>query len=487
MVSESKLRQLRDRVYKVLAQIGFRVESDELTQIMLKKGCTISPSGRVRIPTEIIDEMAKFQKTRQAKDAMDQEILYFCGPDWAHHIVWHNQQDNIRATLKDRLIMSAFDCGPTKYYNYEQQKELLVDTDIFIKIKKFAQATPEIGYISTWYRQEVSPKMERLESLVLGLRYTDKLDGIEAIYPEVIKYLVEASQIITGKTGDTSYLAGSECITSPLILEARSAEDILERKRVGVARYHIATMPTIGVSTPVTMASAVVLMTAEILGGMAACWCVDPQSDISGRAICNVLDMRTAEPHATGPEATVANLIAKAILDAFWGGQTWVEAFFSPHAKTPGLAAVCENLLGGWLTAKMLNLPSIPYPGMGTLGDGGLGSAEQFIIDMEIRKAQHATKEDFDLDDMPFEQYCKAIDDETEFLSHEHTLNHFKELWTSNILLPPANAQDEKGMLDLAHQKVEQAVDNWEPPQIPEEKMKALEKLLTKARTELCG
>jgi len=88
---------------------------------------------------------------------------------------------------------------------------------------------------------------------------------------------------------------------------------------------------------------------------------------------------------------------------------------------------------------------------------------------------------------MPFEQYCKAIDDETEFLSHEHTLNHFKELWTSNILLPPANAQDEKGMLDLAHQKVEQAVDNWQPPQIPEEKMKALEKLLTKARTELCG
>jgi len=485
MVSEAKLQQLRDRVYKMLAEVGLRVESEELTGIMLKKGCTTSPSGRVRIPRQIIDEMVQFQKPKQAQDEKDQEVLASCGPDWAHHIVWHNQQDQILAKQKEMLFMSAFDCGPTRYYDYEQRKLSPVDTDIFIEIKKFAQATPEIGYISTWYRQEVSPKIERLESLVLGLKYTDKLDGIEAIYPEVIKYLVEASRIITGEPGDTSYLAGSECLTSPLILESRSAADILERKKVGVARYHVCTMPTIGVATPVTMSSTVVLMAAETLGGMAACWCVDPGSDLSGRAICNVMDMRTANAHCTGPETTVANLTTKQLFDSFWGGQCWVETFFSPHVTQPGLAAVCENLCGGWRAAQMLNMPGMPYPGMGTLGDGGIGSAEQFILDMEIRRAQQSVKDDFDVDDIPFEQYCEAVDKNTEFLSHEHTLAHFRELWTSDILMPATDAQDEKGILDKAHQKVAENINNWQEPEFPEDKMKALEDMLAKARKEL--
>ncbi|MFH1615592.1 MAG: trimethylamine methyltransferase family protein [Planctomycetota bacterium] len=485
MLSESKLQQLRDRVYKMLAEVGFLIESEALTQIMLKKGCTISPFGRTRIPKEIIDEMVQFQKTGQISDAQDQELLYLCGPDWAHHIIWHKQQNRIRSELKRRLLMSAFDCGPTRYYHYEQQKLLPVDTDVFIKAKKFAQATPEIGYISTWYRQDVPPKMERLESLVLGLKYTDKLDGVEAIYPQVIKYLVEASQIITGKTGDSSYLAGSECITSPLIMGTRSAEDILERERIGVARYHVATMPTIGVSTPVTMSSAVVLMAAEILGGMTICWCVDPESDISGRAICSILDMRTALPHCTGPETTVANLTTKALFDAFWGGQCWVEIFLSPHAIRPGLTAVCENLLGGLRAGKMLNIPAMPYPGMGTLGDGGIGSFEQFILDREIRNAQHSMKSDFDLDDFPFDEYCRAIENKTEFLSHEHTLNHFKELWSSDVLIPMEGSQDEKNILDKAHQKVQEAINSWQPTDFPQERMKALEKMLRKAGKEL--
>lgn len=487
MVSQDKLGNLRDKVYKLLAETGFKVESDEFTEIAVSKGCTLSPSGRVRIPRELIDEMVAFQKRRQGQDAKDQQLLYDCGPDWAHHIIWNGQQEEMLSKMKDNFLMQAFDCGPTKYWDHAQQKDVSVDTDVFITAKKFAQATDEIGYISTWYRSDVPAKTERLDSLVLGFKYTDKLDGIEAIYPEVIKYLVEASEIITGKAGDSSFLAGSECITAPLILESRSAADILERKRCGVGRYHIATMPTIGMSTPVTLASAVVLLAAECLGGMALCWCVDAESDLSARSIALVMDMKTAQSGATGPESTVTNLITKQLFDAFWGGQCWVETYFSPHAERPGLAAVCENVMGGWRAAKMLGISDLSYPGTGTLGDGGVGSFEQFMIDMEIRKAGHFVKDDIDVDDFPFEEYCEMIEKDGEFLSHDHTLNHFRELWSSSIIQPSGELSgwDETKMLKKCQDQWQENVSKWEAPEISEDKTKALEAMLDRAKKEL--
>jgi len=478
---------LKEKTEELLRDVGMKVESDELKSVMLKKGCREAATGRVRIPAEIIAEMSDYQKKTQKEDDEDQNLHYFCGIDWAHHLIWNGQRETIKKRLKNEFLMSAFDCGPTVYYDYGQKKRAPVDTEIFTQIKKFAQATPEIGYISTWYRQDVPPQTERLESLVLGLKYTDKLDGIEAIYPNVIKYLKETSEIITGIPGNSSYLAGSECITSPLILEKRSAEDILERSRCGVKRYHIASMPTIGVATPVTVAGSAVMGAAELLGGMAACFLLDPDSDLSSRMISLVVDMRTGNSVCTGPEVAEVNLAVRELFDEFWGGHCWVEVLISPSAREPGLAAVFENLFGGWRTAKILGRPEIPYPGMGALGDGGIGSPAQFMLDMEIRKAQFSVKDSISIDDneLPFKEICAVTGENKEFLSHEHTLANFRKLWSSGIF--DFKALDEKSILDKCEQSWRDNLKRYQPPEWPAEKTRALEKMLARAKKEFLG
>ena len=75
----------------------------------------------------------------------------------------------MKKRFKKEFLMSAFDCGPTKYYDYKEKKVMPVDTKAFIEIKKFAHSTPEIGYISTWYRQDVPEKIERIDSLYVPL------------------------------------------------------------------------------------------------------------------------------------------------------------------------------------------------------------------------------------------------------------------------------------------------------------------------------
>ncbi len=490
MLRASESEVLRDKTLQLLWQVGMTVESEEITSAMLDKGCKTAPSGRVRIPAELIEEMAASQRKAQEADNDDQELHWNCGIDWAHHIVWGGKQEETRRRLSGELLMSAFDCGPTTYYDYTASKLVPINTDIFTQMMHFAQATPEIGYISTWTRQDVPEKIERIASLVLGLKLTDKVDGIEAIDPPVIKYLKEISEIITERPDDSSYLAGSECITSPLILEHRSAEDIVERKRCGVNRYHVASMPTIGVATPATIAGSVVMEAAEILGGMAACFALDPESDLSGRAIALVADMRNGNSTCSGPEPTLVNLAVKELFDAFWGGQLWVEVYFSPFVKRPGLQAVCENYYGLWRYAKLLNEPSIPYPGMGTLNSGGTGSPTQFMLDMEIRRSQFAMGEEIAVDEehLAFEEICEIVNNDGNFLTSEHTLRHCRDIWTSPLFRTDNISQgwqgDEKAILDQCDRMWRDNLENYQPPQWPDEKIRALDDLLERAKRE---
>jgi len=491
ILSEGQRALLREKTERLLWDVGMKVESAQIVAAMLGCGCRQTPSGRICIPGSLIEEMTAFQRKTQESDDRDQELHHHCGVDWGHHIVWNKRQHAIRHRLASELLMSAFDCGPTTYYDYRSQRCVPVDTEIFVTMMKLAQATPEIGYVSTWYRQDVPPTVERIASLVLGLQYTDKVDGIEAIDPPVIKYLQEISQIVTERPGDSSYLAGSECITSPLILERRSAADIVERKKCGIHRYHVASMPTIGVATPVTLAGSVVMAAGEILGGMAACYALDPESDLSGRAIALVADMRNGNSTSSGPEPTLVNLAVRELFDASWGGHLWVEVYFSPYAKRPGLQAVCENYYGMWRYSSLLGVPAVPYPGMGALNSGGTGCPVQLMLDKEIRRSQFAMRLPIATDEehLPFAEICQRVESGKDFLGSDHTLRHCRELWTSPLFLtdrpdPKRWAGDEKAILDRCDAMWRENLKRYEPPRWPAEKIKALDGVLARAKRE---
>jgi len=492
MLKADQIAVLRDRTLSLLGEVGMRVESDDLVAIMLAKGCRQHPqTGRVLIPTGLVNELTARLAPHQWLDDDDQSLHPYCGIDWAHWIMWTGQKESLRERMKTEFLMSAFDCGPTTFYDYASGQSRPVDTDIFITMKKLAEATPEIGYISTWYRQDVPKETERIESLVLALQYTTKVDGIEAIDPAVIKYLVGIGEIMSGVEKDARYLAGSECITSPLILDHRSAEDMLARKAAGVRKYHMCSMPTIGVSSPVTVAASIVLGAAEVLGSLVAAFCLDPEGDLTGRMISTVLDMRHATAASIGPATVLTNLGVKELFDECWGGHCWVEVFFSPTVKQPGLQAVYENFYGGTAAARVLGNAHIPYPGMGTLDNGGLGSPEQFILDMEIRKGQFALKDSIEVNEetLVFDLLCEHVAEEKEFLTSDHTLAHYRELWRSDLFPSDtaggAGVMSEKRILDTCAERWRANVEKWEAPDLPDDKRRELAKLVERARKEL--
>jgi len=492
MLKPPQVEELARKVYDLLSTVGIVVENDDVTNLCIQKGCSQGIDHRVKIPTEIIDEMVQFQKKTQEQYERDHALVLTCGPDWAHHLMWTGTQDEFRRKYKTQFLMQAFDCGPTTIYDYPSGSVKPVNSQIFETMLKFAQATPEIGYTSMWYRQDLPPHIERIDALRAAMDYTDKFAGIEAIYPEVVKYLKEASEILTGDPKSSTYLAGSECMTMPLILEKRSAEDILARKEAGVNRYHVASMPTLGVSTPVTLAGAIIMGAAEILGGMAICWCVDPESDISGRMITLIADMRNGNSTTFGPRYVLYDNAVRQMFNELWGGHCMVEVFFSPTARRPGLQAVFENWYGTTCRRRWDDNPAIPYAGMGTLHNGGLGSPTQFMLDMEIRKAEWAYNDDIVVDDdtLDWNEIIKVTEEKGNFLMSDHTLRHCRDLWTSDYFLSDDPFQGEwdgteKAVLDRCDQAWRANLEKWEPPATwTLEQKKEMDKLVARAKKE---
>jgi len=485
---------LEGKVYALLDDVGIAIENEELSNMCLRQGCQASSDHRIRIPRRIIKEMTAFQKKSQGEHERLCQLVLTCGPDWAHHIHWTGQADAFRNRYQSEFLMQAFDCGPSAYFDHSSGTRKPVDGEVFTKMMKLAQALPEIGYTSTWYRQDLPPQIERIDSLVNGLKLTDKLDGIECIDPQAIRYLQEASEIVYGDGGKCAFLAGSECMTMPLILERRSAEDILERKRRGIHRYHVASMPTLGVSTPVTLAGSIVMGAAELLGGMAVCWCADPRSDLSARMITLIADMRNGNSTTFGPSYVQYDCAVRKLFTERWGGHCMVEVFFSPTAQRPGLQAVFENYYGTSLRRRWDENAAIPYAGMGTLGNGGTGSPEQLILDMEIRKAEWAYREEIPVDEenMDWEEILAISRSRGNFLSTDHTARHCRDLWTSRLFRsdsPLAGSWDgtEKAILDTCADMWREALGRWTPPAWPAEKEKALDDLLLRARAALCN
>lgn len=491
MLKRVDMDELEEKTCRLLEEVGIAVENDELTALCLAAGCTAGADHRVRIPRRIIAEMVAHQQKTAAQYERDHALVLTCGPDWAHHLIWTRQADAFRERYRTQFLMQAFDCGPSTFLDPSSGQRMPVNGDVFTMMMKFAEATPEIGYTSTWYRQDLSPRIERIDSLVNGLKLTRKLDGIECINPEVIKYFKEASGIVYGDADTCAFLAGSECMTMPLILERRSADDILERRRCGVHRYHVASMPTLGISTPVTLAGSIVMGAAELLGGMAVCWCADPRSDLSARMITLVADMRNGNSTTFGPAYVQYDCAVRQLFLERWGGHCMVEVFFSPTAEKPGLQAVFENYYGTSMRRRWEGNPAIPYAGMGSLGKGGMGSPVQFVLDMEIRRAEWSYAEEIPVtpETLDWEEVLEVTRSRGTFLTGEHALRHHRQLWNSPLFRsdsPFGGSWDgsEKAILDECESIWQRNLARWTPPQWPRETVKALDDLLARARRE---
>lgn len=157
---------LEEKVYTLLESVGMRFEHEEIVKRLLARGCRQGSDGRVLLPRGYLREIISSQERRQ------QEQESRTAP-----------QGPRRVTPPDHsapVVAGAFSPGPTRFYDYRRQRTLPANTQILEQMVKLCEATPEVGSQTIWFRQDVPHPIEVIDSLILGLKLSKKMGGIDS-------------------------------------------------------------------------------------------------------------------------------------------------------------------------------------------------------------------------------------------------------------------------------------------------------------------
>jgi trimethylamine:corrinoid methyltransferase-like protein len=466
ILTDDQLDAARDRVCTVLRDVGLEVQSDQIASLLIGRGCSQRPNGRLAIPRELIDEFVASRPPMAS------------GPNA------RGRAGADAGAPRPRLLpMHAFGCGPTKYHDFDTGQTVRVDTDIFTRMIQFADATPDICYARLWFRHDVPQATQALEDTILGYKLSDKTGGTDVINPALLPYQLEASRIISG---DFKYVGVCQCMTPPIVLGRRSGDKMCAMRAHGMRRHHVATMVAIGANTPLDLSSATVLGAAEVVAGMIAAYVLEPDAVITGSAHSTVMDMRSGSLATNAPEKPMCDVAIATLINRRFGGHARANMAYGPDARSPGLQAVFENFLSGASWPILLDEPPT-YPGHGTLGADGIGSPVQTMLDIEVRKALDAVG-NAPMRDTPrlgLDQLCEVVDAKADFLSHEHTFAHFRRLWSPDFLLRGNVDNTESAILKRCDRAWKENLARYEPPERDPHALRALDELVRRARAEL--
>jgi trimethylamine--corrinoid protein Co-methyltransferase len=259
------------------------------------------------------------------------------------------------------------------------------------------------------------------------------------------------------------------------------------------APYHamsmITPMPCIGGSGPVDTWGSVVLGTAEIVGGLILSMILDPEAPLKGYIACTGMDMRAGNITSSSPQTVQVDAGVVQLMDAHFGGGTFVGGRTYVSAKRPGLQAVFEKLLKAIGYSELVDHHAFGYPGHGTLDNGSVHSPEQFLLDLEIVDGfMHLwqTPAAVEGDDVVERLRRGVLDQAGNFLGDDHTLAHYRdEAWDPRYFQRLINTKTEQQILDQAHAEVEGYVASYEPASHSPEVLRALEDVLERAKAEL--
>lgn len=277
------------------------------------------------------------------------------------------------------------------------------------------------------------------------------------------------------------------CPTSPLRWNEDSSQNLIDCVDWGIP-IEFVPVPLMGLITPVTPVGTVIVHTAEVLSGIVMAQTLRPGHPVLFGGAPAAFHMQLTTNPMTAVEALrvfavyvqvgkMLNLPTQAYL-----GQS--------DAKGLNMQAGAETF-GGMMLAALAGVNSVSGPGM--LDFVNLFSLQKLVFDDEL--AAHAlflVREVEVIDDVPLDDFVRAVREDGHVLTWDHTLKH----WPQHLYLPgpaidrtnrdqwsklPEEWQQEAGR--LAH-LVEEALANYQGPPVDPDRHREMRRLLQLAAGE---
>ena len=274
--------------------------------------------------------------------------------------------------------------------------------------------------------------MQRIKTAALVATYTTKCGSTEVWNEQELEFLLEIGEIVRG--GRQEYVAAPCFVTAketiaPLRFPADDGRVLLMLARRGLP-CTVVPMPLSGATSPCSVAGNIVMANAEILGVITCIHAAVPEAMVAGGVISGTMDMGAGVASFSSPEAILQDMGLAQLYDELYGQDLAVGTGYI-DGKYPGVQSLAEKAIKMEAAAKQgrFNFP------VGLLAGGKRFSPEQALVELELAQCIRRLHKGFDVSD---ELLGVNVIDEVgiggEFLSHDHTLEHFrKQLWRPKL------------------------------------------------------
>lgn len=203
--------------------------------------------------------------------------------------------------------------------------------------------------------------------------------------------------------------------------------------------------------------------------------------------------MRTTKGCFGTPESAIQDACVVQLFEARLGGHAHISGPGYIDATAPGLQAVYEKTVKAHVFNACLGMP-LRLGNAGLIDAGAVHSPTQYVLELELNAG--LVRSDWEV---PVDEEHLALDDiltlgpgeASNFLQTDHTLKHCRDAWYGDLLDKGARALadgvDEERLLERADEYWRDIVAGHTPPEIDEERKRAVCEVVERARRELMG
>ncbi|WP_327053964.1 trimethylamine methyltransferase family protein [Halomicrococcus gelatinilyticus] len=466
-LDEASVETIHEASVTILEEMGIKVDHEEGQRLLAENGCSVDDEGMVTFPRSLVE------------DCVDEAPANF---------TLHGRGEGTDVDVGGDDYVLVPSGGPPNVVKYDEDRRpsRMEDYEEFVKLAHVEDVVQSSG-LNICEPNDVDQSVKHVEMMLRNLTLSDmppqgstygadraeaciEMVGIANDDPDVSKpYLAAVANSVSPRTWDTKMTGG-------LLTYARHGQPVVASPAVMAAA-----------SGPATLAGAMALANAEILAGVTMAQLANPGTPVVYGLPSSNVDVRYGSFAIGSPEGALfvsfAGQMARhyGIPSRAGGGLT--------DAKTMDDQQGSEAMLQ--LLTTMTSGINYVLHAAGVLDSYSTASPEKFVLDCDRIRYVQRFVEGFDVDEETLAlDLIEEVEPGQHFLNKRHTLEHSK----SEFLIPEVYDRDsydnwesagEKTAYELAHERVEELLDEYERPPIDEDVEHDLERYVEEKREEI--
>ncbi len=451
-------QRLHEASLEILERVGACLLDPQAVELLRKAGARIAEGGRVHIPPQRVEwALSSAPKSillydREGRPALPlREGRVFFGPGSdCLYILDHRNGRRRQATLRD-----------------VEEAALLAD------------GLPNVDFLmSAFLPSDVPPQRANQAQMLAMLEHSAKPILFVTNQLEACQEIVQAAEALAGGAKELADQPFCGCyinVTAPLRHNAESLQKLLFLAGKGLPATYTP-MVLRGVSGPVTGAGATALANAgELVGLVLAQLAREGAPIIHSGGYGDVFDMRTLVGAYAGPESYGS----RSSLAAYYGLPSFGLGGAS-DSKLPDEQAAAEAALT--LLAESLAGVNLVHD-LGYLESGKSGSLPMLAICDELAGWVRRFQRGIEVNEETLAlETISELGPEGDYLSSEHTVQHFRELWMPAMFdrnhFEGWSAAGGRSLGERARERVEGILETHKPAPLGPEARRKIQDIL---------